>query len=93
MIITLFVYITSIPAAGYLSGWLASLAVDLASLPLAGFGLQYVYVLLAAAVTYRLLHLVLGIRAVRKLLGTLSHTRFFRRYQAAGVTLKQIHIR
>jgi len=94
LIIMLLVYITSIPAAGYLSGWLlASRAVDLASLPLAGFGLQYVYVLLAAAVTYRLLHLVLGIRAVRKLLGTLSHTRFFRRYQAAGVTLKQIHIR
>lgn len=94
VIITLFVYITSIPAAAYLSGWLAqSWAVNLDALPLAGFSIQYGYVLLAAAVTYRLLHLVLGIRVVRKLLGSLSHTRFFRRYHAAGITLKQIHIR
>ncbi|WP_312523279.1 EFR1 family ferrodoxin [Anaerospora sp.] len=92
LVILLFTYLTSIPVAVYAGNWLAkSFAIELEQLPLAGFSIQYLYILLAVAVTYRLLHMALGIRPVRKLVGALSHTRFFRRYQAAGVTLRQIH--
>lgn len=92
--ILLFVYLTSIPAAVYVGNWLhKGFAIKLEQLPLADFSIQYFYILLAVAVTYRLLHMVLGIRLVQKLVGILSHTRFFRRYQAAGVTLRQIHRR
>jgi len=92
LVILLFAYLTSIPVAVYAGNWLAkSFAIELEQLPLAGFSIQYLYILLAVGVTYRLLHMALGIRPVRNLLGALSHTRFFRRYQAAGVTLRQIH--
>lgn len=91
-IIMLLLYITSVPVAAYAISWAAeSFGINIELLPLVGFSIQYVYVLLAVAVTYGLLHGILGIRLLRSMLGKLSHTRFFRRYRSPGVTLSKIH--
>lgn len=92
LIITAFYYLTSVPVAAYFMhlmtewyGW------PLRESSLIEFGIQYLYVLVAVAMAYQCLHFILGNRIVGAILGKLSHTRYFRRYQAQGVSLEQIH--
>lgn len=64
-----------------------------ALLPWLGAGVWYGYMLLAVAAAYAVLHTVLGSRLVRSIARLLSHTRYYRRYRAEGVTLQDIHHR
>jgi Pyruvate/2-oxoacid:ferredoxin oxidoreductase delta subunit len=92
LIITAFYYLTSVPVVAYSMhfateryGW------SIRNGGLIEFGIQYVYVLVAIAIAYRFLYFILGSSIVRSILGKLSHTRYFRRYKAQGVSLEQIH--
>ena len=91
-LITLFSYIAMVPAFAYLLKFTADYYnLELESIPLIGFGIQYVYILLAIAAAYWLLHFTLGSRLVGMVAGIFSHTRYYRRYRAEGVTLADIH--
>lgn len=92
LIVILWFYIAAVPAAAYVAKWAAAGFGGLEQASLLRFAIQYVYVLLAVAAAYGLLHFILGIRPVRSMLGKLSHTRYFRRYRAAGITPGKIHM-
>jgi len=82
----LFSYVLSIPVAAWLT--------EIIGYPAAGivrFATQYAYTLISVALIYLLLHHVLRLKPVAALLASLSHTKYFRRYQAPGVSLQDIH--
>ncbi|XER11448.1 hypothetical protein SATMO3_16180 [Sporomusa aerivorans] len=89
LIVFLFAYVLSLPVAAWLSGKLGYVFMDLPQI--LQFVLQYMYTLLSVAAVYWLLHLILRIKPVAAVLASLSHTKYFRRYRAPGVSLKDIH--
>jgi NAD-dependent dihydropyrimidine dehydrogenase PreA subunit len=92
VIILLFYYIVSVPVLSYVLRYLGEgYLLPNSLLPLLGFSLQYGYTLLAVALAYSFLHFAFGNRLLRLLAAKLSHTRYFRRYRAEGVFLKDIH--
>ena len=91
-LITLFSYMTLVPVFSYFMRFTADYyLLNLETIPLIGFGIQYVYILMAIAAAYWMLHFTFGSRILRMMAGILSHTRYYRRYRAAGVTLTDIH--
>ncbi|MDT8901554.1 4Fe-4S binding protein [Anaeroselena agilis] len=92
LVAILIYYLATVPALAWAMALAsARLGFDLASVPLLGFSVQYAYTLLAIAAAYSLLHLAFGSRLLRFLAARLSHTRYFRRYTAPGVSLADIH--
>jgi Pyruvate/2-oxoacid:ferredoxin oxidoreductase delta subunit len=92
VVVTLFYYITSIPVVAYLMRYAADwTGLQLTALPPVGFAVQYGYIILAVAISYRLLHSVLGSRQLRAIAAMLSHTRYYRRYRAPGASWEDIH--
>jgi Pyruvate/2-oxoacid:ferredoxin oxidoreductase delta subunit len=92
LFITLFSYMALVPVFAYFIMFTADyFMINIETIPLIGFGIQYLYIIIAIAVAYWVLHFTLGSRLVRMMAGTLSHTRYYRRYRSAGVTLTDIH--
>lgn len=93
LVVVLLYYIISVPILTYILRWNGEnlAAMELKAIPGLEFIAQYIYILLAVGVAYWLLHSLFRFRPVRKVIGWLSHTRYFRRYQAPGVTLHDIH--
>ncbi|WP_255451198.1 EFR1 family ferrodoxin [Sporomusa sp. KB1] len=93
-IITLFYYIAAVPVAAYAMRYATNgYASHWGTLSWFGFGIQYGYTLVAIALAYVFLHFTLSSRLIREIAGKLSHTRYFRRYKAEGVSLKDIHLK
>lgn len=93
LVVVLIYYITSVPVLAYLLSWTGGTlgATQTDVIPGLEFVTQYMYILLAVGAAYWLLHSLFRFRLVRKAIAWLSHTRYFRRYQAPGVTLRDIH--
>ena len=92
-IITLFYYIATVPVFAYAMSYAAGGDALRWGISLGlGFGIQYGYTLAAIALAYGLLHVALGSRIIRAIAAKLSHTHYFRRYQASNVSLKDIHL-
>lgn len=92
LVAILFYYVISVPVIAYTMRFAAErLDLQLGTIPLLGFGIQYGYTLLAVAASYWLLHFAFGSRLIRTVAAILSPTRYFRRYKAIGVSLKDIH--
>ncbi len=92
IIITLFYYITSVPFIAYMMHYSTEwYGLNLEAIPLLGFAIQYCYILLAIAISYYFIHFSFGSRLIRTVTGKLSHTRYFRRYKAPGVSLGDIY--
>jgi len=92
LVIILFYYVASVPVVAYSMRYTAELCnLHLQTIPLLGFGIQYGYLVLAIAICYWFLHFALGSKFIRAAAGLLSHTRYFRRYRAKGVSLGDIH--
>jgi len=88
--IFLFSYILSFPVVAWITAMMGS-RILIASPEIVIFSIQYLYTLGSVALVYLMLHYCLRFTAVAALLTRLSHTRYFRRYQAQGVSLKDIH--
>lgn len=92
LVILLFYYLATVPVLAYAIHFAATrFGLVLEAAPLLGFGINYIYTLLAVAAAYWLLHLSFGSRLLRFIAAQLSHTRYFRRYTAPGVSLGEIH--
>ncbi|MDR3590002.1 MAG: EFR1 family ferrodoxin [Negativicutes bacterium] len=85
----LFSCLLSLPVTAWLTEAVGAPAAWLAGM--GGFAIQYLYTLACAALIYLLLHQALRLKPAAALLATLSHTTYLRRYQAPGVSLKDIH--
>lgn len=83
-----FYYLTTIPVATYLLQNL--FVVSFPWFPIAWAGTQYVYILTFVFLTSLLLHRMLGGRVFSLLMTRLSHTYYFSRYHAPGVTIKDL---
>lgn len=86
----LFSYIISTPVAT----WMAAMIGDhimIGSPGIVAFSIQYIYTVSSVALVYLILHHLLRLKPIAALLTALSHTRYFRRYRAPGVSLKDIH--
>jgi ferredoxin len=87
----LFSYVLALPVTDWLT---SSIGYKLGSLPgIVQFTAQYAYTLLSVALVYWLLHRLLQLWPVSSLWEKFSHTKYFRRYHAPGVTLRDIHKR
>jgi ferredoxin len=84
----LFSYIISLPVAAWIIEKLGYLQDPPTILQ---FLIQYIYTLISVAFAYWLLHKILRISFVASIWGNLSHTKYFRRYKAPGVSLEDIH--
>ena len=85
-------WLTSLPVNLYLMNWLTPYTPWAAVLKSGwgAFAIQYPYALLAAALAYALFTLALRSRLVNWLFARTTLTRFYRRYQAPGVTLREL---
>ncbi|HWR42201.1 EFR1 family ferrodoxin [Sporomusa sp.] len=86
----LFSYVLSLPV----TNWIAStLGYEImTSAPgIILFVIQYIYTLISVALVCWILHHILRIKPIAALLAGMSHTKYFRRYKAPGVSLKDIH--
>ena len=89
--IFLFSYILSLPVTTWLTNMI-DVRIITGSQEIVAFVIQYLYTLSSIAFVYLMLHLFLRFKPIAALITRLSHTRYFRRYQAQGVSLKDIHI-
>jgi len=88
--IFLFSYILSLPVATWITDMIGDYIMT-GTPKIVFFAIQYLYTLSSVALVYLILHYVLQSKPIAALLTGLSHTRYFRRYQAQGVSLKEIH--
>ncbi len=86
----LFAYIVSLPVTFWLTGWIGYDVMSIAP-GIMIFLIQYIYTLGSVAFICWLLQHILRSKPVAALLAAVSHTKYFRRYQAPGVSLKDIH--
>lgn len=85
----LFSYVLALPVTAWLSN---AIGYQLASAPdIVQFAAQYAYTLLSVALVYCLLHHIFQLHPIASLWERLSHTKYFRRYRAPGVSLNNIH--
>ena len=92
VIILLFYYIMAVPSVFYVLTFLAKGAENfILQHGILSFLLQYMNSVISVAIAYRLLYYLLENRGIRRLLGRLSHTRYFRRYHVPEVALSQVH--
>ncbi|SFM08048.1 EFR1 family ferrodoxin [Pelosinus propionicus] len=83
----LFYFIGTIPISTYILSHFVPL--PLSWLPISWSGIiQYIYILISVFLAYRLLHTALGWRFFSMFLSKLSHTRYFRRYHAPNINVK-----
>lgn len=86
----LFYYISAVPISTYILSHFVTL--PLSWLPINWDGIiQYVYVLISVFLAYLLLHTALGWRFFSRILSKFSHTRYFRRYHAPNVNVKDLN--
>ncbi|SMC34954.1 EFR1 family ferrodoxin [Sporomusa malonica] len=86
----LFSYVLSFPVTTWITGKIGY--VLMTNPPgIIQFAVQYLYTLISVALVCWILHHVLRIKPVAALLAGLSHTKYFRRYKAPGVSLNDIH--
>ena len=77
-------YLSTVPAAVYLG--------DLAGLSPQYWGIiWYIYLLAAVWLAYLFLHTAMGWRLFNMLFSALTHTRYYRRYHAPGVGIKDFN--
>lgn len=88
--IFLFSYVLSLPVITWITDMIDERIIT-GSLQIAAFAIKYLYTLSSIALVYLILHHFLRCKVIASLLTRLSHTRYFRRYQAQGVSLKNIH--
>jgi NAD-dependent dihydropyrimidine dehydrogenase PreA subunit len=88
-VIFLFAYVLSLPIATWIT---ATVGYSLVAGPgIIQWAAQYAYTLISVALIYWLLHYVLRYKPIAAMLAWLSHTKYFRRYHAQGVSLNDIH--
>jgi ferredoxin len=88
--IFLFSYALSMPVAAWLTDQIGY-HYSAGQAGMIGFAAQYAYTLMSVALLYLLLHYFLRLKPLASFLAGLSHTKYFRRYQAPGVSLQDIH--
>jgi ferredoxin len=88
--IFLFSYILSLPVNTWITDMIGE-HIMAGSPDIVFFAIQYLYTLSSVAFVYLMLHHLLRSKPIAALMTGLSHTRYFRRYQAQGVSLKEIH--
>ena len=86
----LFSYILSLPVTNWITNMIGD-RIMTGSSEIIVFAIQYLYTLSSVALVYLVLHHLLRLKPIAALLTKLSHTQYFRRYQARGVSLKDIH--
>lgn len=89
--IFLFSYILSLPVTTWLTNMI-DVPIIIESPEIVVLAIKYLYTLSSVALVYLILHHFLRLKPIAALLAGLSHTRYFRRYQAQEVSLKDIHI-
>jgi len=88
--IFLFSYILSLPVTTWITNIIGdSMMTEAPEVVL--YAIQYLYTLCSVAVVSLIIHCFLRFKWITALLTRLSHTRYFRRYHAQGVSLKDIH--
>lgn len=86
----LFAYIVTLPVTFWLTGKLGYEVMSIAPGIMISM-IQYFYTLGSVAFVCWLLHHLLRLKPVAAMLAALSHTKYFRRYKAPGVSLQAIH--
>lgn len=92
LVVVLFYYVMAVPTLLYATHYLLQGNESLFLQQGAGqFLLGYGNSVLSITVAYWILYWLLSLTIVRKGLAMLSHTHYFRRYQAPNMSLKQVH--
>lgn len=86
----MFYFIGTIPISTYILSHFVTL--PLSWLPINWDGIiQYIYILISVFLAYLLLHAALGWRFFCIIFSKLTHTRYFRRYHAPNVSVKNLN--